>query len=270
MCIIVTVSNRHLNFKGNEKNLNILISIDDTDNLESRGSGKLAQELADAIEDRGWGSCTRVTRHQLFVHEQIPYTSHNSSMCFEVSIDQNRLDTIISYGKEYLVSQSAEGSDPGLCVAVNGEKLNREKLIQFGLMAKKSILSKDMAYTLAEELGIHLSEHGGTGDGIIGALAGTGLRLSGNDGRYRGWYNLGLAGDKITVETLCRYDFIDEVQTVNGIKLDNKQVVTLGDKMLKVTLCNGHQVILVNNSHTDRDNPVTHWTTLSKQELKAY
>lgn len=249
--------------------MNIFICIDDTDNLESRGTGKLAQELADSIQEKGWGECSRVTRHQLLVHEKIPYTSHNSAMCFEVSMDHGRLDTIISYGKEYLLSQSAEGSDPGLCVAINDARLDRDKLIQFGLMAKKSVLSKELAYTLADELGIHLSEHGGTGGGIIGAVAGTGLKLSGNDGRYRGWYNLGSAGEEISVDTLCGYDFIDEVQTVQGIKLDKKEVVTLGEENIKIILRNGLQVVLVNKQNGD-NNILSHYRTLSKKELKAY
>lgn len=60
-----------------------LICIDDTDNIDiKRGTGQLASLLAEEIEQKGWAKCEAVTRHQLFVHPDVPYTSHNSSMCF--------------------------------------------------------------------------------------------------------------------------------------------------------------------------------------------
>ena len=34
-----------------------------------------------------------------------------------------------------------------------------------------------------------LPGYGGTGQGVVGALAGVGLRLYGDDGRFRGWYH---------------------------------------------------------------------------------
>lgn len=250
--------------------MNIVVCIDDTDNIESRGTGKLAQELAESIEKKCWGKCTQVTRHQLFVHEKIPYTSHNSAMCFEVSIDHTRLGGVINYGKEYLHAQSAQGSDPGLCVAVKDEKLNQEKLMQFGRMAKREVLSKESAYSLADELGIHLSEHGGTGDGIIGAMAGTGLRLSGNDGRYRGWYHFGTAGEKISVGTLCAYDFIDAVETVQGRELQHDQRVVLGDEKLKTILRDRRQVVLVDECSIENSLLSPQWRTLSKKEMKIF
>ena len=52
--------------------MKILVCIDDTDNLESRGTGQLSQLFAEAIEKKGWGACTSISRHQLFVHEDIP------------------------------------------------------------------------------------------------------------------------------------------------------------------------------------------------------
>ena len=62
--------------------MEILVCIDDTDNIESRGTGELASMLADDLENNGWGLCRPVTRHQMLIHPDIPYTSHNSSMCF--------------------------------------------------------------------------------------------------------------------------------------------------------------------------------------------
>ena len=66
--------------------MQILISIDDTDNLDSRGTGEIASLIAEAVQQKGWGTTGMVTRHQLLVHPDIPYTSHNSAMCFTAEI----------------------------------------------------------------------------------------------------------------------------------------------------------------------------------------
>jgi len=58
--------------------------------------------------------------------------------------------------------------------------------MECGRRATCSVLTKKEAYPLAEKLGIHLSEHGGTGDGVVGALAESGLRMTGNHCRFRG------------------------------------------------------------------------------------
>lgn len=166
----------------------LYICIDDTDNLESVGTGHLADDMAEAIVRNGWGIRSRVTRHQLYVHDDIPYTSHNSSMCFEANVKSYCIQEMTQYFIEYLEKNHAKGSDPGLCI-VDCTTLTvetAEALISFGKRAKKEVLTKDEAYEFARKRDIHLSEHGGTGVGVIGALAGCGLRLTGNDGRFRG------------------------------------------------------------------------------------
>ena len=52
-----------------------LICVDDTDNLESRGTGSIASEMAGIIESKGWGRCGFISRHQLVLHEAVRYTS---------------------------------------------------------------------------------------------------------------------------------------------------------------------------------------------------
>ena len=155
--------------------MNIFVCIDDTDNLESRGTGQLSQTFAEAIEKKGWGTCSSISRHQLFVHEDIPYTSHNSSMCFKAHIDKNTLQPLIDFMQKGLEIESAPGSDAGLCVAVDQPSLDRQQLMAFGRKAKDTVLNKTMAYELASDLGVHLSEHGGTGDGIIARVNHKGL-----------------------------------------------------------------------------------------------
>ncbi len=66
-----------------------IISIDDTDNEHSPGSGQLADDLAqELILYRLVTEASDISRHQLFVHDLVPYTSHNSAMCFTVCTDR--------------------------------------------------------------------------------------------------------------------------------------------------------------------------------------
>ena len=69
-----------------------LIGIDDTDNLESRGTGFRARQLGGRLAEAGLGKVRGITRHQLFVHPSIPYTSHNSSACLDVDLDDARIE----------------------------------------------------------------------------------------------------------------------------------------------------------------------------------
>jgi hypothetical protein len=248
--------------------MDILICIDDTDQKDGPGTGHLAQALCEEIEQRRWGTCSAISRHQLFVHPDIPYTSHNSSLCFEAGIQAGRLMELIDISGKFLHEKSAPGSDPGLCVAVAGQIVNKDKLTGFGRKAKQAILRKNDAYALAEELKIHLSEHGGTGQGVIGALAGIGLRLSGNDGRFRGWYHLGREGESISVKVLRTHRFIDEVKSETGEILTDDTTVFFGGDEQKTVLLDGKQVLLVKK--TLEDAGPSGWVTLTKQEVKRY
>lgn len=248
--------------------MNIFFCIDDTDNLDSPGSGQLAEVLANKLQHLGMASgCSTISRHQLFVHESIPYTSHNSAMCFSGSIEKGHLDEVILYAKQFLKKASAPGSDPGLCVAAERNFSDRESLISFGLKAKQTILTKQEAYALAGKTGVHLSEHGGTGDGVIGALAGIGLRLHGNDGRIRGWLNLGKAGQISSPGQLCCHPLIDDVVDDKGIILPEKTQVALVEKKIKTVLMNHRQVVPVTQTNTAG---MPTWTTLTRSEIKRF
>ena len=244
-----------------------LICIDDTDQLDTPGTGHLAEALCDEIERQGLGTCSAISRHQLYVHEDIPYTSHNSAMCFEVGVPNESLNAVIALGSLFLQRKSAPGSDPGFCVAPLEQKLNFEMLTDFGLKAKRSVLTKTDAYCLARKLNIHLSEHGGTGQGVVGALAGVGLRLSGNDGRFRGWYHLGRAGECIDVKTLKTYPFIDAVRSETSETLSDDACVFLGGDQQKTVWQDARQVLLVQNMN---GRALPRWTTLTKEQVKKY
>jgi len=248
--------------------LHIYLSIDDTDNLDSPGSGQLAEVLAGELQQEGLTlKCSNISRHQLFFNEAIPYTSHNSSMCFSANTGDDKLNDIIGFARQFLRRASAPGSDPGLCVAVESKFLDREALTAFGLKAKKTVLSKHEAYSLASKTGVHLSEHGGSGDGIIGALAGTGLRLQGNDGRFRGWLDLGERGTITSPKSLCMHSFVDAVVDDNGRALSDETPVFLADSKIKTILCNHHQVVPVTAASSECG---VAWQTLTKNDVKRF
>jgi hypothetical protein len=245
--------------------MQIAISIDDTDNLESRGTGALATLLAEEIDQQSWGKSRFITRHQLLVHPDIPYTSHNSAMCFTAEIVPEHLQTIIDFASGFLARESASGSDPGLCIVPLDRLEQPADLVAFGRRAKEEVLSKEAAYALAEKAGIHLSEHGGSGQGVIGALAGAGLRLSGNDGRLKGWLNIAAKNGRVSVAELQAHADVDEVRSVDGSEVSGDELVRLGDKV-KTVLLEGKAVLLIEPLVADG----SAWQSCSKQRLKSY
>lgn len=249
--------------------MNYLVCIDDTDMPGTKGTGWLVEKLCNIISTKRLADCTPISRHQLFVHEDIPYTSHNSSMCFELTLKNGTIDPVIDLMTDFLETRAEKGSDPGLCVAGLTENLDRNRLIEFGKNAKQKVSSKAAAYDLAEKIGIHLSEHGGTGDGVVGAVAGIGLRLSGDDGRYRGWYHLGRPGDIVSVEELCNYPFIDQLVTTSGTPLPLDSQVHIGSEKTKTVRMGSRQVVVAVTNENSAQTGIP-FRTITKKEAKLY
>lgn len=69
----------------------ILIGLDDTDNITSRGTGNLAREIARELSR--YAGLRSVTRHQLLPDARIPCTKNNSSaaICIESEEDPSIL-----------------------------------------------------------------------------------------------------------------------------------------------------------------------------------
>ncbi len=249
--------------------MNYLVCIDDTDMPGTRGTGWLVEKLCGILKQRGLADTSAISRHQLFVHDDIPYTSHNSSMCFELTLKQGIIRPIIELIADFLETWSEKGSDPGLCVTEITEDLDRKSLIEFGENAKIKIFSKEAAYALSLKTGVHLSEHGGTGQGVVGAMAGIGLRLSGNDGRYRGWYHLGQPGEIVSVKTLCGYPYIDQLVTRSGACLPVDSNVHIGSEKTK-TIRMGHKQVIVVTANEDAEYTGIPYRTITKKEAKEY
>lgn len=242
--------------------MKIYVAIDDTDSLEAGATGQSANKLRRLIESKNWGRTESVTRHQLLLHPDVPYTSHNSSMCFIAELDENILEEFIDCAGEFLEKISASGSDPGLCIAVNDLIKKRDILISFGLKTKKTVITKEEAYKIAAECGIHLSEHGGTGQGVIGALAAVGLRMTGNDGRFQGRIQLKDAGQIMSAGEIINQSEIEVVQSIDGQILNDAEKVIIGNK-IKTVLLEGKRKLLVFQENDE-------WHTCGNNYLKNY
>ncbi len=245
--------------------MNILISIDDTDNADSIGTGVLSQKMCEKIADK-WGNCTGITRHQLFVHPKIAYTSHNSSMCFGSKIDPNSYQSIIDFCGSFLEKESATGSDPGLCIAAIDRIRYPERLIELGLRAKKEVLTKSEVLSLSKQTEVHLSSHGGTGLGIIGALVGIGLRLSGNDGRFRGWHQPGEYKEEIRVSDLIKDLKLNSIQDKTGSILNRDEIIRIGKDRLKIVFRDNQKVLIVSNIRTTD----SYYVPITEIEVKQF
>ncbi|MGD8292946.1 MAG: hypothetical protein PVF37_14655 [Desulfobacterales bacterium] len=161
--------------------MQIYVGFDDTDTEDAdRGTGKLARWFENQLPN----NCrmTGVLRQQLLVHENIPYTSHNSAACVVIEApDASVFDSLIECATRHVEHFFLTGSDPGICVAIDGDS-DLSDLMQFGRECTQHLMTQKDALNAARR--VHLSGHGGTNDGIIGAAAAVGLTATGWSGRF--------------------------------------------------------------------------------------
>jgi hypothetical protein len=224
-----------------DKRMIIFIAIDDTDNKESIGTGRLSRMLADELLQIGLASHTSITRHQLLVHPNIPYTSHNSSACIE-AIANAAIEEVATVSREFLIKNYHETANPGLCVA---EKESvPDGLKQFGYRAQREVIDIGEARAVGKQLELSLWWYGETGQGCIGAMAGVGLRSAGNDGRF-----IDLAGIRnlkgiMSVGSLLGQSAIHQVVSVSGEMLNDEEVIDTQD-WIRPTLHDGQVILFV-------------------------
>jgi len=181
--------------------MRVYIGFDDTDNLDSEfGTGKLARRYEALIpaDCRVWG----VVRQQLLVDPGIPYTSHNSSACVIVDFaDPSLIGRLVRLAIDHIEETSAAGSDPGLCL-ISEDDPALPHLMIFGRRCTERIVTQREAFQAAGHA--HLSGHGGTNDGIIGAAAAVGLTASGWSGRFIEFSDLRQFPDPVSISALQR------------------------------------------------------------------
>ena len=216
-----------------EKIMKLYICIDDTDDLTKETStGKISDLIAKEIIKMGGTLIKGVTRHQLLLHDDIKYTSHNSAMCMVVDVVSDAFPKIKEAGEKILRENMAESSDPGICFCVSDRLNDPSKLMVFGRKAQKEVITKEEAYDLAHELdGVILEEYGGRGLGIIGALSGVGLRMTGCDGTFRGGKDSEFEGQSFSVKKWKEMTDIEQVVDFEGNILADHVDVKANDQL---------------------------------------
>jgi hypothetical protein len=234
-----------------------LLGIDDTDNLESRGTGHCVRQLAGWLKDNELAEPLGITRHQLLVDPRIPYTSHNSSAC--LSVKSNNANELWDASREFLLRESASGSDVGLCLA-EWNVIGRS-VVTFGRRAKLEVLTMAEAEQTASKSGIRLAGLTGTGGGIIGALSAVGLHRDGNDGRFLWLPGLRELKGTSLVKHIRSEGHVDRICTTADVDLSDETLVNVGE-WARPILRGGQSILYVEEQNHE-------WYIIAKDRIKA-
>ncbi len=221
--------------------MKVYFGFDDTDNHDSPyGTGKLVRWFQKKLPEEC--QCLGVARQQLLVCDGIPYTSHNSSARLILEIpDPAVLNKIIENAVSHIENLAAPGSDPGLCAATEFDA-SLDGIIEFGQHCTHTIATQKQALEAAKS--VHLSGHGGTNDGIIGATAAVGLTLSGWSGRFIEWGNLRGWPEKTTVAEL-KNSGIDVLSIDRNAMIPARNDIVMTNGWLRPRLIGHRPVLLV-------------------------
>jgi hypothetical protein len=233
-----------------------LLGIDDTDNLESRGTGHRVRQLANWLAENDLAEPLGITRHQLLVDPQIPYTSHNSSAC--LSVESENVDDLWEASREFLLRESALGSDAGLTLA-EWDSIN-EGAVSFGKRAKIVVLTMPEAEQTAVGSGIRCEGLTGTHGGIIGALSAIGLHRNGNDGRFLWLPGLRELQGKYQADELRKLGHVDRICSLNNWEVQSKAIVNVGEWMRPI-LRGGKSTLYVEKKNDE-------WQIIPKEYIK--
>jgi len=222
--------------------MTIYVGMDDTDMPGTRGTGKLANSIVKVL-DKKYPSYA-ITRHQLFVSDDIKYTSHNSNAVIHVNASgEEACKDIFEIVKAEMLADFIEGSDPGLAVADAEQIL--PPVIVMSQDTKYKVITQEQVKTVAKNTGILLEPLGGTGDGIIGAMAGLGLACTNDDGRYLLKDNLRKIRDSTDVEELLKSG-VDSVYLPDGREVKSGIIRIRENQYPKPSPVCGKSVLFVN------------------------
>jgi hypothetical protein len=233
-----------------------LLGIDDTDNLESRGTGHCVRKLAGWLAENNLAEPLGITRHQLLVDPQIPYTSHNSSAC--LSVDSENADDLWEASREFLLRESAYGADVGLILA-RWDAID-ECTQFFAKRAKVRVLTMAEAEQTAAQAGIRCEGLTGTRGGIIGALSAVGLHRAGNDGRFLWLPGLRELQGKYQVGALRSMGHVDRICSLNNWDVHPSSIVDVGE-WVRPILRDGKATLYVEQKNNE-------WHALPKEYVK--
>lgn len=244
----------------------ILLAIDDTDNLESRGTGHRARLLGRRLFDGGYASVRGISRHQLYVHPDIRYTSHNSSLCLDLEWNVGAtLEALSDIAHTFLAEHAAPGSDAAFAIMPYDEV--GEDVVAYAHSAKNTVLDQDIARKLAKRVGAVLAGVTGDEGGVIGALAAIGLRKTGNDGRFVWVEGVRELTGILTCDALLGQTGIDSIRPFEGAGPVAHERISV-DPWPRPVLINHEAVLLVERA--EETNATCDWRLVPREITKRY
>lgn len=220
----------------------IFVGIDDTDMPDTPGTNKLAMHLANLLDSDF--RTTWIVRHQLLVDSRVPCTRMNGGVSLAMEsrgkADSEQLAAAI---RDVILGWCPAGSDPGLCVADHVP----EEIRHWGKRVQTELVTQNEAIELAKSANIYLEPLGGTGGGIIGALAAVGLLATWNSGRvircrHAPAEAMNVTGVLTSQEILTRG--VDRIERQDTGELIHSGAVEIG-KRLRPNLRTGQVVLYV-------------------------
>ena len=140
-------------------------------------------------------------------------------------LTEEQKQSALNFAIELLERKSAPSAEPGIAAAFEKDILSAQGLIIFGRSAKEIFLKSQQAFEEAALQNVFLKELKSGALGVIGALAGIGLRLSGSDGKIRGKFEL--KESNLSVAELLGLNFIEAVADENFKPLSPSERVNL-------------------------------------------
>ncbi|QOP41765.1 hypothetical protein [Sulfurimonas marina] len=236
------------------------IAIDDTDEIAYfTSTGEICEELRAHLDAKNIKT-TPVTRHQLLLDHRVPYTSHNSSMCFSAEFNPVELEEFKVYAIAHLTKQSAPSSAPALCICQYKDIVSKEDLIEYGVKTKNTLMTPHQAYITAQKHKIFLLSLKENDQGVVGALAGVALRISGNDGAMKGRIDIGQ--EFSTYDDIEALEHFDEILLINGKKVNPSYPIYTKEFLKGV--CIDHKCVLLLEEENNFYKP------LSRKQILEY
>lgn len=225
--------------------MKIFAAIDDSRQLDGGKAGETASLLGKFIEENGWGKCSTPSRHRLYPHPDTACKKHNTARSFSADIDEQYLADFIDYACKLVRSTGTSDSNAGLVVAIPELMENLDELIEYAYRVKEGLVSQDEALRFKNKPGLYLFELNGSGRGIIGALAAAGLRITGNDGQFRGKLQIGTGEDYIaSVKEIIDKSYVEQVKNMDFENISDSEYVRMGEKVKVVLLDNKYTLMV--------------------------
>ncbi|MBM4437107.1 MAG: hypothetical protein FJ029_07715 [Actinobacteria bacterium] len=240
--------------------MQILIGVDDTDVSDSPGTGRLVRELARELE--GAGARTHgVTRHQLWKHPSIPYTSQNSANCLGIETAWPPAE-VADRAERFVRARYAKGADPAVAVGASGQV--GDGLLGLARRAQSERLAVEDVAAAAGAAGLIAHSLAGEPIGLVGAVAAVALRASGNDGRFIELRGIRLEWEEPAVREILTRTAIAAVVDEAGSPVAPSERVAIGG-WLRPSLRDGCATLVV-----ARDATTGRWVNVENRQRAGH